>query len=290
MRYISVFAGAHGELYDRLRQQPPNAFAPNGAFIVEPLPAEGYSTKYANAIIDKIASYIYALPEKEQVSIMMCYAAIKRGDLPLFLDMFFPYSICKEVPAIQIKYPASRNGINCTINSYIAATKKEYANLRTITKAIKEKTDVHNITPLLLPVRNFGSHALNSMLRRLFEEISGSSDPNALIHECTTQFIRCHPRVNPVGERASCFSNGDLYFKSPGRDRHGFYRHKKGDGHASQCLLNARCRLGGPYDYTLHYDCTPVKGSLANQYANCHGELCRCRSTHVNIAPNDYVS
>jgi hypothetical protein len=80
-----------------------------------------------------------------------------------------------------------------------------------------------------------------------------------------------------------------LYFKSPGSDRHGFFRHPPDPAHHPECLLKARSRLGSPFRHTFHYDCTGVHGRLAATYPNCHGDPVCPKPTHVNIAPSDYV-
>ena len=152
---------------------------------------------------------------------------------------------------------------------------------------VEAKSHTHN-----LPVRNFRSDHLKTMLNNLFWSLSRDASPDDLIKAETDRFIKAHPRTYPSDtDRRHCLSDKILYFKSPGRDRHGFFRHAANKGHGADCLLNARSRLGGTFNYQFHYDCEPVKGRLASSYPNCHDSLCSLpRASHVNISPNDYVS
>ena len=127
------------------------------------------------------------------------------------------------------------------------------------------------------------------MLDTLFWNLSRNTQPDNLISQETERFFAAHPWTNKPGDDQHCLSDGVHYFKSPGQARHGFFRYSEEAKHNHGCLLNARSRLGGTYEYTFHYDCNAVTGGLWAEYPNCHDVLVPPKSRHANIAPNDYV-
>lgn len=156
---------------------------------------------------------------------------------------------------------------------------------------VRKHTNVQNLTPLLLPVKNFHSRHLTELLESLFWNLHSTDAPDDLINKATANFLSAHPRVRPPDADRHCLSDKVHYFKSPGKDRHGFFRNTTAESHGTECLLNARSRLGGTFPYKFHYDCVPVKGSVAGAYPNCHDpDVGSPRSTHINISPNDYIA
>lgn len=289
MKIAVVIAGLSVEVHDKVRESSSNLFAPNGKLVLKPIPAAGYDGRYAASIIDEVFQYAKQLPESDELSVMICYVDRHETQTKTFLQNFFPFALTRPLKEIEFNCGSRKSERARVMNQYVDYLARETLALRKLASAVKEKTEVHNLTPLLLPVENFKSEKFKSILLHLFEHIGSSSEPRSLLDRSIQEFLQHHPKLKPPGSELSCFSDGILFFKSPGRHRHGFYRHKKDDGHKAICLLNARCRLGGPYDYTLHYDCSPKRGGLAAHYPNCHGEMTEPKPTHINIAPNDYI-
>jgi hypothetical protein len=154
---------------------------------------------------------------------------------------------------------------------------------------VRKYTSVHNLTPLLLPTKNFESDRLAELLGNLFWGLAANGAPDALIAQETERFLVAHPWTRMPGDDRRCLLDGVHYFRSPGHERHGFFRFSAAAGHINACLLNARSRLGGTYGYTFHYDCNAVNGGLRGDYPNCHWARVPPKKHHVNIAPNDFI-
>jgi hypothetical protein len=180
--------------------------------------------------------------------------------------------------------------IRSLLNEFAQHVTDAAIELRGMARIVSEFTNIQNLTPLLLPLRNFQSPTLRSILAELYEKLPQATDRKTFVDSLVKKFITFHPRVFPPGQNRHCFSDGRLFFKSPGRDRHGRFRNATADRHEMTCLLNARSRIGGHYPFDFHFDCEPVKGGLANYYSNCHAaKTAPCKNTHVNIAPNDFI-
>lgn len=292
MKTVVVLAGLPVLAHDHLRAVSSKRFAPDGYLALKPIKGTfGYPQKQASEYINEICRYMAGLVESEPVSVCLAYVDYGDQSTEAFVQAFFPFAIKRPVAAFLPEDHAhlSRSQRAGKLNEYVDTLVSEVATLRDRAALVRERTNVHNITPLLLPTRNFDSRALAALLNTLYREIGVHPDPRLLLEQELARFHAAHPRVTPPDSQMSCFSDGTLFFKSPGKHRHGFYQHTNKNGHVSECLLNARSRLGGTYDYKFHYDCTQVKGCLASSYPNCHGGSGQPKPTHVNIAPNDYV-
>ena len=292
MKTVVVLAGLPVEAHDHVRAVSSKRFAPDGYLALKPIKGNfGYPQKQVSEYIDEICRYMAGLDESTQVSVSLAYVDYGDQSTQAFVEGFFPFAIKRPLSAYRPEeHPhLNKNQRASKRNEYVKTLITEVAALRDRAALVHERTNVHNVTPLLLPIRNFRSGALTAMLSKLYHEVGVHPDPRQLLEQEVGKFLAAHPRVRPPNSQMSCFSDGALFFKSPGNNRHGFYRHTNKGGHVSECLLNARSRLGGTYDYTFHYDCTQVRGSLASRYPNCHGGDGQPKPTHVNIAPNDYV-
>jgi len=287
---VFIIAGLDQELHDRVRRESGDYFAPSGRLVLKPLNLKtGYGKDYGNKIIEEIHKYIVGSKEDTKISIQMIY--VREGCTKEFQDCFFPFCLSKNIDKFVYPADGSRNQKERAMNEYVSYLKRETKRVHKIAALMKDRTDIHNMTPLLLPIRNFQSKKLIDLLSGIYEMVFDADEPSKYLDSCVNKFLADHPRGKPLGSGSAqhCFTDGRLYFKSPGRHRHGFYRHSKHDAHEKQCLLNARSRLGGPFDYTFHYDCAAAKGTLPLHSPNCHGEDIENKPTHINIAPNDYI-
>jgi hypothetical protein len=289
MRPILVVAGLPVAVYDALRANSANRFAPNGYLLAKPVQRPGYPKHQAREYLEEIQKYILALREDEPVSIMLAYVNYEEEySTELFVEEFFPFAIPRPIRAFEPKPELSRQQMNAELKLYMKDLEAEAVELRRRADLVRSRTNVHNVSPLLLPLTNFQSRHHRPFLFALFKNLGHGSDPTAVLDAQIKAFAAQHPRVCPPDDSRSCYSDGNLFFRSPGKARHGFYRHQNGGGHGPKCLLNARCRLGGAYSHSFHYDCIPTR-KLASKYDNCHGFPTPPKEKHVNIAPNDFI-
>lgn len=288
MKTVAILAGLPVDVHDRIRRESAELLVSGGRLIVKPLSAaNAYNRQYADAILREIHDFMKSQSENEKISVIMCYVT-HPGERD-FLKAFFPHALVRNIKGANLAGANNNNERNRLLNEYVVYIRKQLSILKSISNAVKERTDIRNLTPLLLPLRNFKSDYFIKMISNLFDQLGSHPDPRQMLDTEINQFFKRHPRVHPDDSAQHCFSDGTMYFKTPGRHRHGYYRHNNDDGHAVYCLINARSRLGGPYEHAFHYDCSPAKGKLADHFPNCHGEPGPAKEKHVNIAPNDYV-
>lgn len=290
MKTFLIIAGLPSSIFEKVRTLSEKRFVPNGRLVKVPLPGR-YSFDYAAKIIELTHRMVVSEPEDQQCSILLVYADYPDASTRSFVEAFFPFALPFPVKPFL---PTDTGGqlFNTERNEYISYIEDECRRAITVSAVVRKHTNVQNLTPLLLPVLNFNSAHLTGMLMNIFWSLSSAPSPDEIIKRETARFFGSHPRVpEPSGSGRHCFSNSVLVFKSPGRDRHGFFRNGGANKHNNICLLNARSRLGGTFDYRFHYDCEAVRGRLASEYSNCHSDTTKLsRSTHVNISPNDYIS
>lgn len=281
-------AGLSVPAFDAMRRVSGNRFAPDGALLSTPVSRPGYPAHQARKYLDEIFAKLVSLPEDQRVGVTLLYVDYGDDSTKEFVRAFFPFALPRNI--LPFSVPAGANKYE------LAAAQRQYADylfvetheLRQRSYLVKEQLDVFNLTPLLLPRGNFKSHHLQTLLERIFWSAGSTDDPARLLLDAIAQFKRHHPRIYPPKENQSCFSDGSLFFRSPGKHRHGFFRHVANLGHVEACLINARSRLGSSYDYRFHYDCVAAQ-RLAKAYPNCHNAVMPPKPTHVNIAPNDYI-
>lgn len=275
--------------FDRVARESSNLLVPDGKLIMKPLSGRTYTAGTARDFLREARDYATELPEAEPVSALLLY--VNHGDhaTDQFVEQFFPFCLSAALSPLDIAGVTSKNELNRRLNAFVRTIALSARTLRKSADAVKAALSGSNLTPLLLPLRNFASQYLRSKLQVLFLDLAKSSDPGVTVATAQEDLIRQHPWVKSQTDAKRCLSDGILYFKSPGSDRHGYFRHPPDPAHNPECLLKARSRLGGPFRHTFHYDCTPVHGHLAPAYPNCHGGLVAPKPTHVNIAPSDYI-
>lgn len=290
MAYVLMIAGLPGEAFDRVAKISSNRLAPGGTLVMKPLPAAaGYPDSHHGAYLVEANKILLRFGETEPVQSLLLYVNHKDGSTAPFVDRFFPFSLPLAVEMPDLSSARNANERNKLLNDFADELVKRATHLRAVARVVSEQTSVANLTPLLLPLRNFGSRHLEDMFREIFERVACEPDPKTFLKARVEEFLRKHPRTFAEGAKRNCLSDGVLYFQSPGKALHGFTRHTSREGHDEECLLNARSRLGGDYRHSFHYDCLPVRGKLRAHYDNCHGSPTAPKKTHVNIAPNDYI-
>ena len=265
--------------FDELRRESDRRLAPSGNLFARPVKKPGYPREAARQYQEEMRDRILALPETVQISVTIAYVDYSDESTKQFIDAFRPFALVRPIEPLNEHHHGRAYG------EYLVDQAKE---LRSRASRVSEFTNIANVTPFLLPYRNFDSLHHEEMVARLYNSLGAVDDIAGLMQTEKNKIAQYHPRVKPPKGQQSCYSDGRLFFKSPGRARHGYFRHTRDQGHHPSCLLSARCRFGGSYPHDLHYDCEPVK-QLEASYPNCHGTPTRPGANHVNICPNDYI-
>ncbi|WP_156526652.1 hypothetical protein [Bradyrhizobium sp.] len=291
MAYSLVIAGLDTRLFDRIKKISEKRLAPHGKLIVSPV--KGY-VPYTDAYIEGLLSSTHESARKQDgadgTPTLLMYIDYGDHSTKRLLDAFFPFSLPFSLQPVDFSLARNKPQESELLNAFAGEVDDSAIELRRLSSIVSEYTAVANLTPLLLPLGNFRSSHLRAILEQLYSELANSDDPKALITASVKKFFDVHPRTHYGSEPRHCFSDGYLFFRSPGKNRHGFFRHAPESTHAWACLLNARSRIGGRYAAKFHYDCVPVSGALAGQYENCHRiETTPNSREYVNIAPNDYI-
>lgn len=284
---ILCLSGLSGAFLERAHSIKRDDLAPNGHVEIVPLQGARYSPVDTEILVHKIHRYLLKLRENEPVRIMILAPDFGDEATVNFLNSFFPYASVRsfQLPDVSL----GPNALRMALNKFEKAILREAKALRNIVNVVSFETDRTNKTPLLLPIRNFVGRGLRELIDDLYSKLPRSDDPQGLIGSAIKKFLATHPAVKPPSSPKPCFSDGALYFKSPGSDRHGYYRHLSQNAHDPSCLLAARSRLGGNYKFDFHFDCEPVKGNLKRAYPNCHNGNVRPQKSYLNIAPSDYI-
>jgi hypothetical protein len=274
-----VIAGLSVAGFDELRKESGRRLAPSGNPFARPVKKPGYPRNAALQYQEEVRDRILALPETTQISLTIAYVDYSDETTKQFIEAFRPFALARPIKPLR----EQQNGRE--YREYLVDQAKE---LRDRASRVSEFTNIANVTPFLLPYRNFDSPHHAEMVEHLYNSLGVVDDISAMMQTEKNKIAGHHPRVKPPNGQQSCYSDGRLFFKSPGRARHGYFRHTATQGHHPSCLLAARCRFGGSYPHNLHYDCEPVT-QLEASYPNCHGAGTRPGANHVNICPNDYI-
>lgn len=292
---VMIISGLPEVAFRRVSSIPMKKFVPSGRLLTKPVLYPGsYPHQQAAEYIEEAHSYAASLPEATRISVLLAYVDYGDQTTRRFVDSFFPFALSRALDPLDLTGVTRAHTKNHRLNEYARYLMRVARDLIARAGTITAETSAANLTPLLLPVRNFHEDEFGEILWRLYDELGAAAEPQAVLKAAKDEFLsKCpltHPEEKGRQKRQHCFSDGKLYFQSPGNHRHGYYRHKNEEGHKFECLLNARSRLGGRYDHSFHFDCRPVKGKhLSPHYPNCHDEECAPGKGHVNIAPNDYV-
>lgn len=284
---LVIIAGADQALFDALSGTSVNAFAPGGARIALPAPA-GLNEAHAAALLAKARVRLKSLPETTPVNTVVLAIAPHGADDAQFRKAFYPFALYNPVEAPDFAKATSMNVRNRLRNELVARLKIEAIEARKRAALVKGVVSKANMSPFVLPVRNFRSKHLDAMLDKVFARIATDPDPQSLLRRAEREFLRRLPYTHPPDSDRRCLSDGRHYFKSPGHQRHGYYQNALDGDHGPTCLLNARSRLGGALAHDFHFDCDPVK-RLDRRYLDCHDAACPPKDTHVNIAPSDAI-
>jgi hypothetical protein len=215
---------------------------------------------------------------------------LRQGENDVFRQKFHIFSLYTSVRTnrpLTASNENFRHSANEQIDSILAAARALIPSARAISQ---EVTTRMQRTPLLLPLRHFGSKELYRLIDDIESQIKNQTDPQAYIHARCREFEQTFPfeRSRRGGGRFQSPSGVD--FAAPGRDLHGAPRRNVAGPHAALCHLTAVARLGGPIRSGFHYDCTKGSSAYIGSFPDCHSEIKKYTGKpHLNVYPNDFI-
>lgn len=284
---LVIIAGADQDLFNALSATSADRFAPNGARIIKPT-HNGLSREHAEALLTAARAELKALRETQPVNIIVLAVSEANTDDAEFRRAFFPFAYYQRINAPDLSNARSVNARNRLRNALVGTLRTTVLEARKRADLVKKSVYRANPGPLVLPLRNFQSRHLATLLETVFDRLPTARDPEALLAQAELEFLRHEPWITPPSSSRRCLSDRRHYFNSPGRHRHGYYQNVKDSDHGLTCLLNARARLGGALVHDFHFDCAPVK-KLDRRYNDCHGDEHPPKEGYVNIAPGDGI-
>ncbi|WP_372574527.1 hypothetical protein [Ruegeria jejuensis] len=182
------------------------------------------------------------------------------------------------------------SGVNRLVREVLAAVNQKIGKVVRNHGALKVELSKTNSTPLLLPVVNFKSEDL----KRFFDFISKNYSSVKVESYLLAHKKRISSCMKAAQDGRKAFlSNDGLYFKTPGRAKHGSHPPKLDfdTDHKILCRVGSLIRFGVKIETGFHYDCKYEKGgSFSQDRSSCHGQAVSTNGCgYVNIYPNDYI-
>lgn len=149
-----------------------------------------------------------------------------------------------------------------------------------------------NTTPLLLPLSNYDRSLVRKLIEDVQTELYGSTQKTQQLKKLIVQFNSQAGRtkVRSGSREITCYSAGNIVFKSPGKNTHGVKVNSAGDNHSPFCYLNGCFRAGAKIYDGFHYDCEDLNGrQIHKNFRNCCGEGETHNTLYINIYPSDFL-
>lgn len=287
-KFVVCIAGLATELFQHAQSISSKRFAPHGQLVLRKYPDTGYTKQLADEYIAEAARWVREQNESDRISFVLLYVNHFGQQTSDFVQQFFPFALPIPIQPIDLSATTTKNSVRAAYNKFIEGLVEAAVWGRRTANAVSHALKDEHKTPVLLPVRNFQSPDFRNLLEDVYVHLSDAEDIPRLIQSRFAEFERNNRCIHKTGGgKQKCFFDGELYFIGPGKNRHGYFRHRS-KGHESNCILTAKSRLGGSFSHDFHYDCQPARG-LRSSYANCHDAAQKPKPKHINIAPNDYV-
>ena len=220
-----MIAGLATPVFDRLKKESDNLIAPGGSLFVRPnLSSHCYSKQHSHDLIRNLYEHTAALKEEKRTAILLLYVDFEDDTTRLLLEQFYPFSLPVPLSRFVVEDDLSKRALNERLNLAIDEILSASRRAREISRIVSGFTEISNLSPLLLPCRNFRSSSLEILLKSLYCHLSEAENPKTLIEDAISNFFSKTPRVYAPGDSRHSFSDGQLYFRSPGKNRHGFFR------------------------------------------------------------------
>ena len=170
-------AGLGTEAFDRVRAKSERRFVPDGRLLVAPVKRFGYPQRDP-LFLEQAKTYILTLPESERLCIGLAYVDYGDHTTISFVKRFFPFALPRPVRPIDFTGVTNKNTKAERLNRYVNYLVGECRHLIRKLGQVTEQTAVANLTPLLLPLRNFGGEKFEEMLRKLYDQLGSAQDPD----------------------------------------------------------------------------------------------------------------
>jgi hypothetical protein len=245
-----------------------------------------YDAVYNYRLADRVQNRLSELPG--EFAVLVVYASKTKMENERIVAAFAP--ACSLV-SVEHYHKGTYNRAMYNRKTISQARQAIEKGLRFLNVVFDHVNSRANKTPLLLPARNFSSDELSGMLLRLSAHGPAADDPVQLLSDHCERFQSRHPMSKDSSTGAMCFRDDrGVLFRAPGRARHGKAWDAQGAPHLVSCYLGAKVRLGASYVRGFHYDCCSQNGRISGIFKNCHnGDEAVSETTHVNIAPNDFL-
>jgi hypothetical protein len=202
---------------------------------------------------------------------------------------FFPFA---PVAVLEISEPFAQSGNRAALQA-----NKIISDLFTLARSLIAAVDFMRSelrarlkrSPILLPLRRFDAPELISLLQELADGMRGAR-ANEFIRQACGRFEQAYPYQRAGNKTGKFVNTRGIEFSMPGRALHGnIWSGERGD-HNYFCFLNARLRLGAPFNDGFHFDCCNDGKPYVGNFDNCHDATARYRGhPHLNIYPNDFI-
>jgi hypothetical protein len=290
---LFLFGGVPEIYFDRLVARATKQLA-GDFFTGLPLyqsPERGYRVdgRYCANLVATLVRFVEGRPQslEKGLGVVLLLREWEREGFDAF---FWPFALCKTE---CVRETISRAGIGAERSANVyATTALSAANaLRQPVRAVTSEFATRlRRTPLLLPLRHFDSHHLQTLLEETWRAATNRVALTEAIRAVCARFEASHPFARRG--RGGIFENlRGVQFAAPGRnDFHGKRSNLRTDPHNNDCFLNARVRLGGSFADGFHYDCTRGKSNYEGVFKNCHdAEAHYMGKPHLNVFPNDFI-
>ena len=162
-----AIAGLSVAGFDVLRKESEKKFAPSGNLFARPVKKPGYPKDAALQYQEQIRDRILALSETTKISVTIAYVDYADETTKQFIDAFRPFALVRPIEPLKEQH----NGR--AYREYLVAQAKE---LRGRASRVSEFTNIANVTPFLLPYRNFDSSYYGGMVESLYHSLGVVDD------------------------------------------------------------------------------------------------------------------
>lgn len=244
---------------------------------------------YCTDLVGTLVSYVEGRPKCLDRGLGVVLVLREWEKASPFEASFWPFALCN---AIHVDPETSRkSAAHHAANAYATAAIDAAQQLRKPVAALTTEFEKRlRRTPLLLPIRHFGSQYLYDLIVEIRDNVKTSPNPTKAIWTACQRFETAHP-YKKHNSGGSFVSAKGVRFAAPGRNIfHGARRTKRLEDHQETCFLNARIRLGGFYADGFHYDCTCGDDPHKGYFPDCHDrEDWYAGRPHLNVFPSDFI-
>ncbi|MBI1779389.1 MAG: hypothetical protein HYR63_28995 [Proteobacteria bacterium] len=217
MRYVLFLAGFEVEVYQRLSSVSSKKFVPNGHLILKPnLTPFGYLSDEASKFLVDAFEHILPMNEAEPISLLLAYVDFGDQSTRRFVREFFPFCVTMPIEPFEARGTHNRPQWNAALARYVQDVIRASRKLLDVANVVRAHTSGNNLTPLLLPIRNFYDGRLGQLFEELFFRLAVASDPSGELAKSIAAILNAHPWAHPPGEKQRCLSDGVLFFGSSG--------------------------------------------------------------------------